>query len=153
MWQLLHRVLVPAGYPFINHSITVQSQKTRVSGPHESRGVFRPPLRHSHEGSPELIRFYPLFPKSAIIKSFRTNDDRIGCDKGVDHFTLISERRSLSYTRHILLFSSQLPTLQPSSPSSRTLQPSSRSHRWSSRSPRWVGEEGGPRAPLFSQYA
>ena len=58
-----------------------------MSGPHESRGVLRPPFRHSHEGSPELIRLDALFPETPVIKSFRTFDDRIGCDKGVDHFS------------------------------------------------------------------
>ena len=101
--EFLHCVFVPTGYPFVNHSVTVQSQKTRVSGPHESRRVFRPPFRHSHEGSPELIRLDALFPESAIIKSFRTFDDRIGCDKGVDHFYKYHTTVTLSRTPHIFL--------------------------------------------------
>jgi hypothetical protein len=102
--EFLHGVFVPTGYPFINHSVTVQCQKTRVSGPHESRGVFRPPFRHSHEGSPELIRFNALFPEPAIIKSFRTFDDGIGCDKGVDHFYKYHPGHpTLSRTPHIFL--------------------------------------------------
>ena len=74
-----------------------------MSSPHESRGVFRPPFRHSHEGSPELIRFNALFPETKTVQSFRTFDDRIGCDKGVDHFYKYHATVTLSRTPHIFL--------------------------------------------------
>ena len=104
MGKLLHVVLVATCHPLINHCITIQSQKTRVTSPHKSRRMFRPSLCDSCECSPQLIRFHPLFPKAKSIKSFRTFNDWAGCDKGVDHFCWIWKRLvNLPMTTQIFL--------------------------------------------------
>ena len=86
MGELLHVVLVATCYPLVNHRITVQSQKTRVTSPHKSRRMFRPSLCDSCECSPQLIRFHALFSQMSPSQIPGTLCNRTRSNECVYHF-------------------------------------------------------------------
>jgi hypothetical protein len=61
-WKLLHIVLVSPSYPLVNHRVTVLGQETRVTFPHECRGMIDPTLREAVECAPYLVSLTSLFP-------------------------------------------------------------------------------------------